>query len=284
MKKNILGITLLLITQAQSADGFNPSRFSKTAPIAIPEASQIQRDHRRAQLPYRTQLLASQNSAKQLNSFPLSPPNDVQLSQNTHHSVSLYPEIPDFNLMPVASAPSPHATCDHDTQDFRHEKEREALTAWSAAHSRSATSSTLTVRSEAPPYGSDPLESLPFVTEGRRSLANLSMKVSEVGRSLNQETQKVAALKIKQQNSVTEESPKSKRRGSLLSRMSGSQTSRKMKEMEETQKRKDAELRAAALEIRRYAAVAAICTQSLEDCMSKSTQELLEAAGMSSDA
>lgn len=285
MNKNILGITLLLITQVHTA-ALNPQEEVASAQIPIPGASintgSIQKvcgsyphgDH------YHTPLL------------PLSDPSSACSQLRT----PLYPHVPtqvgftppgSFETVPAHEAcagayPSapPHTT-DRDA------KEREAFEQFQALHkasqrSHSPTEST-TTNSAPPQYGIAQYSGLPFVSSAYALVNGLKVKVDELEKHLTGEVRKLATVKQEQQ-SYTDQSPQSKRRSSILGRLGKSETTRKMEALEKEQQRKDKELRDAALPIRRCMAVASICDSSLTSCMEKGTDALLEQAGMTSDA
>lgn len=192
----------------------------------------------------------------------------------------------------------------------RHAKEQEALAVWQAqrsreyaaaaletAHSRiSPTASLYTVHSDASgslppkyasasatgPYGSNPYSGLPFVDSAFKLIESLKTRVTELEVHLTEEARRLAV--VKQQQTSIDQSPRVRRRGSVLGRLGKSETAQRMEALEKVQQQKDKELRAAALPIRRCMAVAAICDASLTDCMTKETGALLEQAGMTSDA
>lgn len=147
----------------------------------------------------------------------------------------------------------------------------------------SPTLSTATIRSAPPKYGVDPYASLPFVNRAYAILSTLKDNVGHLEMHLADEARKLAAVKDKQRR--PSDSPKTKRRISIVGRISRkSQTAKKMEEIEKEQQRKDKELRDSALPVRKLMAVAAICNASVEACMKKDAAALIEEAGMNSDA
>lgn len=268
MKKSMLGITLLILTQSHTASEPPPTAptLRRTPAIDIPQRPPLypalpteargvwiyQDGH---YIPIDT-ILSPPDSAGPYGERSLqshSYPQTVGSYSRSTHAASPYERLhePRIDLDAIELGSSP-------PQDDRR---------------RSVSS----LHSGLPPaYGAhDTSLHLPFVGAAHIALTTLQTSMKQLQRELAKEKAALVALQAQQNSS--ENSPKGKRRGSLVG-LGKSKTTRKMEELNKQQEQKDKELREQGVNIRRITAVALICNEYLQKCMQKTDSELQEAA------